>query len=101
MGKISRFGVSFIGYQAKIVGLKNNSREIEYATLDFVSRSAWLKADGCYAVARPRASRRLSPNCRSMSADCQSDSHVEETTRSSLSAAGMKSLSSPALKSIR
>jgi hypothetical protein len=46
--KISRFCVSFVGYQARIVGLKNNWCEIEipYAILDFGSECAFLKPDG-------------------------------------------------------
>jgi hypothetical protein len=45
VSKVSRFGVAFVGYTANIFGLKNG-REIEYATLDFVSGCAILKADG-------------------------------------------------------
>jgi hypothetical protein len=44
MGKVSRFGVAFIGYMARVVGLRNET-EIDYAQLDFVSGSVMLMAD--------------------------------------------------------
>jgi hypothetical protein len=47
MKKLSRFGVTFVGYMARVVRLRNET-EIDYAQLDFVSGSVILMTDNAW-----------------------------------------------------
>jgi hypothetical protein len=54
MSRIFRYGVKFVGYSAEIVALKNG-KEIEHATLNFVSGSVSLVAADAFVVVPRRA----------------------------------------------
>jgi hypothetical protein len=47
MGKNLRFHITFFGYVANVFALKGR-KDVDYATLDFISGAATLRADGGY-----------------------------------------------------
>jgi hypothetical protein len=54
MPREAQYGVKFVGYSAYVIARGKYGREIEYATLDFVSGAASMHADGGWVLVPKR-----------------------------------------------
>jgi hypothetical protein len=46
MPRKAKYAVQFVGYLASVIAREKYGREVEYATLDFVSGATSIHADG-------------------------------------------------------
>jgi hypothetical protein len=54
MQREAQYGVKFVGYSAYVIARGKYGREVEYATLDFVSGAASMHADGGWVLVHKR-----------------------------------------------